>query len=92
MEYSQVQVPKYDCLLFGKFIYLKSCSFLEVNFETKLTKVLCILSDLDDTLYPLSTGLASSVLKNIQGTLVSRLCAFLLMLSNFFIDALCIYV
>ncbi|KAG6437162.1 hypothetical protein SASPL_102073 [Salvia splendens] len=45
MEYSQVQVPKYDCLLF----------------------------DLDDTLYPLSTGLAASVLKNIQAYMVEKL-------------------
>lgn len=45
MEYSQVEVPKYDCLLF----------------------------DLDDTLYPLSTGLASSVLKNIQDYMVDKL-------------------
>lgn len=45
MEYSQVQVSKYDCLLF----------------------------DLDDTLYPLSTGLASSVLKNIQDYMVEKL-------------------
>ncbi|KAH6802840.1 Haloacid dehalogenase-like hydrolase superfamily protein [Perilla frutescens var. frutescens] len=45
MEYSQVQGPKYDCLLF----------------------------DLDDTLYPLSTGLAASVLKNIQDYMVEKL-------------------
>ena len=44
-RYSQVQSPKYDCLLF----------------------------DLDDTLYPLSTGLAASVLKNIQDYMVEKL-------------------
>ncbi|GFQ04781.1 suppressor of disruption of tfiis [Phtheirospermum japonicum] len=33
----------------------------------------CLLFDLDDTLYPLSTGLASSVLKNIQDYMIEKL-------------------
>lgn len=33
----------------------------------------CLLFDLDDTLYPLSSGLASSVLQNIQAYMVEKL-------------------
>ncbi|KAL0344530.1 UNVERIFIED_CONTAM: putative protein C24B11.05 [Sesamum radiatum] len=33
----------------------------------------CLLFDLDDTLYPLSSGLATSVLKNIQDYMVEKL-------------------
>ncbi|KAL8526925.1 hypothetical protein ACS0TY_015973 [Phlomoides rotata] len=44
-QYSQVQSPKYDCLLF----------------------------DLDDTLYPRSSGLEASVLKNIKAYMVEKL-------------------
>lgn len=35
--------------------------------ETNLIKLIYSFLDLDDTLYPLSSGLAASVLKNIQG-------------------------
>lgn len=68
-RYMQVQRPKYDCLLFGVFLNLENM-FFAVDFEPNLTKLFCTCLDLDDTLYPLSSGLAASVLKNIQGKLV----------------------
>ncbi|KAL8504696.1 hypothetical protein ACS0TY_016033 [Phlomoides rotata] len=41
--------------------------------KVQRTKYDCLLFDLDDTLYPLSSGLASSVLKNIQDYMIEKL-------------------
>lgn len=68
-RYRQAQRPKYDCLLFGK-------PFTSGNFHVKiwitlettiLTTCLNLFADLDDTLYPLSTGVATACRNNIEG-------------------------
>ncbi|XP_047977883.1 uncharacterized protein LOC125219848 isoform X1 [Salvia hispanica] len=41
--------------------------------QVQRSKYDCLLFDLDDTLYPLSSGLATSVLKNIQAFMVENL-------------------
>lgn len=41
--------------------------------QTKKINYECLLFDLDDTLYPLSSSIASEVLKNIQGYMVEKL-------------------
>lgn len=46
---------------------------MEFDSQVQRTKYDCLLFDLDDTLYPLSTGLATSVLKNIQAYMVEKL-------------------
>ncbi|KAG8374339.1 hypothetical protein BUALT_Bualt11G0121400 [Buddleja alternifolia] len=51
---------------------------IEMEYENRYMQVQkpkydCLLFDLDDTLYPLSTGLASSVLKNIQDYMIEKL-------------------
>ncbi|KAL6574707.1 hypothetical protein OROMI_011992 [Orobanche minor] len=43
------------------------------NRQVQRPKYDCLLFDLDDTLYPLSSGLSASVLKNIQDYLVEKL-------------------
>lgn len=62
----QTARPKYDCLLFGKL-----CN----QYTVQKNSTLCILlynnlyyfSDLDDTLYPLNSGLALATHQNIKG-------------------------
>ncbi|KAJ6841882.1 uncharacterized protein M6B38_304460 [Iris pallida] len=48
-------------------------AFDEVYRQDQRSKIDCLLFDLDDTLYPLSTGLASEVLKNIGEYMVEKL-------------------
>lgn len=70
MEYEnrfrQAQRQKYDCLLFGKTKkkkhYLHNWKLLIVMILT----CLCV-ADLDDTLYPLSCGIAKACGQNIKG-------------------------
>ncbi|CAA3002674.1 suppressor of disruption of TFIIS-like [Olea europaea subsp. europaea] len=46
----------------------------EIRFgQVQRSKYDCLLFDLDDTLYPLSAGLATAVLKNIQDYMVEKL-------------------
>lgn len=42
--------------------------------QVQRPKYECLLFDLDDTLYPLSSGIAASVLKNIQAYMIEKLC------------------
>lgn len=48
-------------------------AFDELYRQGQKSKVDCLLFDLDDTLYPLSTGLANEVLKNIGDYMVEKL-------------------
>ncbi|WOL06935.1 phosphate metabolism protein 8-like [Canna indica] len=68
--------PKYDCLLFGMF----SDSDFELLLQSVPSSVsfhiaFCVPenTDLDDTLYPLSSGLATSCLKNIGDYMFEKL-------------------
>ncbi|CAA2972075.1 suppressor of disruption of TFIIS [Olea europaea subsp. europaea] len=45
----------------------------ELYMQVQRPKYECLLFDLDDTLYPLSSGLASAVLKNIQDYMIEKL-------------------
>ncbi|KAL2250506.1 UNVERIFIED_CONTAM: hypothetical protein Sindi_2172900 [Sesamum indicum] len=47
--------------------------FEERYGQVQRPKYDCLLFDLDDTLYPLSSGLAASVLKNIQDYMIEKL-------------------
>lgn len=59
----QESKAKYDCLLFGKtFKPFFLTLLIRLSFN-----LLLLFSDLDDTLYPLSSGLSAHVTKNIQG-------------------------
>ncbi|XP_051127114.1 uncharacterized protein C24B11.05-like isoform X2 [Andrographis paniculata] len=46
---------------------------LQVQVQVQHPKYECLVFDLDDTLYPLSCGLAPAVLKNIQDYMVEKL-------------------
>lgn len=48
-------------------------AFDELYRQDQRSKIDCLLFDLDDTLYPLSTGLANEVLKNIGDYMVEKL-------------------
>ncbi|KAK8547636.1 hypothetical protein V6N12_031770 [Hibiscus sabdariffa] len=72
-RYRVSQRPKYDCLLFGKLIYLGNENGGEGPTETIW---LNLFADLDDTLYPLSSGLARECGNNIKGV-VARVGAWL---------------
>lgn len=65
--YRQAQMQKYECLLFGKpFSFIKfMCQF---RFLLDFWPFFFKLADLDDTLYPLSSGIAKECRKNIEGT------------------------
>jgi hypothetical protein len=53
--------------------------------QTSEAKYDCLLFDIDDTLYPLSSGLAMEVKKNIQG----KLCSYSLVVLLSSIGCLC---
>lgn len=59
----------YECLLFGNPFTQKLC-FEKLIIEEILNGYFLSLlfSDLDDTLYPLSSGLATACRENIEGT------------------------
>ncbi|ONK61963.1 uncharacterized protein A4U43_C08F35400 [Asparagus officinalis] len=60
--------------IFGRAITYQN--MIEMAFEElyrQESKIDCLLFDLDDTLYPLSTGLANGVLKNIGDYMVEKL-------------------
>nr|GFA52276.1 HAD-like domain-containing protein [Tanacetum cinerariifolium] len=44
-----------------------------MEFEGRRQKYDCLLFDLDDTLYPVSAGLAAAVLNNIKDYMVEKL-------------------
>lgn len=65
--YRQGQRPKYDCLLFGKpFCSTHFACYSELPQGNDFNHMF-ELADLDDTLYPLSSGIATACLKNIKG-------------------------
>lgn len=68
-RYMQAQRPKYDCLLFGKtFRYGNFMSKTEFTLESCVLNTCSnLFADLDDTLYPLSTGVATACRINIEG-------------------------
>lgn len=61
----QESKAKYDCLLFGNS---NPSPFTNSYFFWVIFIICCLIfADLDDTLYPLSSGLSGHVTKNIQG-------------------------
>lgn len=82
-KFQEVPKPKYDCLLFGKL----SRSVLNLFSLTLLYCLvlpmlyMCItffflISDLDDTLYPYSSGVSVQIAKNIDGNEFTRVPLF----------------
>jgi hypothetical protein len=85
----KVQEPKFDCLLFGKppLAFLQKCrrpllscfcSFpllpsSPASSRNAKGSDLFLPADLDDTLYPLSSGIAGHVKKNIEDYMVEKL-------------------
>jgi len=76
-KFQEVPKPKYDCLLFGKLsrsvlnlfsLTLLYCSMLYIC----LTFFKKLISDLDDTLYPYSSGVSVQIAKNIDGNEFTR--------------------
>jgi len=68
-RYTKDQSLKCDCLLFGNFSS-SSPSFPNKNIADAGTSFrTCILPplDLDDTLYPFTSGIAADIAKNIRG-------------------------
>lgn len=61
------QSHSYECLLFGNPSTQKLC-FEKLIIEYILNGYFLLFSDLDDTLYPLSSGLATACRENIEGT------------------------
>ncbi|PWA97766.1 HAD-like domain-containing protein [Artemisia annua] len=47
---------------------------MKMEFEGRRQKYDCLLFDLDDTLYPVSAGLAAGVLNNIKALAAAMLC------------------
>lgn len=70
-SYKRVSGPKYECLLFGKALYLLYVLLTREDCLVYLfLKVLLPqFADVDDTLYPLSSGISAQCTKNIIGTL-----------------------
>lgn len=66
--YLQAQRNKYDCLLFGMLFYSEHL-VVKVDYPQKelANNYFFELADLDDTLYPLSSGLAKACRNNIEG-------------------------
>lgn len=81
--YAQVSEPKYDCLLFGEFCFPRNKN-ISMLFEQILKRLSFAISDVDDTLYPLSSGLSKEVTKNIIGN-DSKLIVFILCLFQIYI-------
>lgn len=70
-SYKQVSESKYECLLFGKALYLL-CVLLtkeDCLVYLFLQVLLPEFADVDDTLYPLSSGVSAQCTKNIIGNL-----------------------
>ena len=76
-KFQEVPKPKYDCLLLGKLsrsmltlfsLTLLYCSMLYIC----LTFFKKLISDLDDTLYPYSSGVSVQIAKNIDGNEFTR--------------------
>ena len=68
-RFRQAQRPKYDCLLFGKnFVLEQPDLFSYDSFSSNVFET----ADLDDTLYPLSSGIAASCLQNIKGKITKH--------------------
>lgn len=70
-RYRQAQRTKYDCLLFGKpFAFGNFCVNLSCLVKQSSWPLVWTFSDLDDTLYPYSTGIATACRNNIEGKFV----------------------
>lgn len=68
-QYQEDSEAKYDCLFHNELRFARSCK-LDCPVQV-IYNLFSLLSDLDDTLYPLSSGLSLHVTKNIQGMIIS---------------------
>ncbi|KAK4376040.1 hypothetical protein RND71_006717 [Anisodus tanguticus] len=75
-SYQRVSEPKYECLLFGKALLSVTCPSLQKEdclVESFLIMLLPQYADVDDTLYPLSSGISSQCTKNIIDYMIEKL-------------------
>ncbi|KAL2533770.1 Haloacid dehalogenase-like hydrolase (HAD) superfamily protein [Abeliophyllum distichum] len=78
MRRDSPSLPLLNQILYFRVLFIPILSLIKMEYDDRYRQVQrpkydCLLFDLDDTLYPLSSGLASAVLGNIQDYMTERL-------------------